>query len=188
MLQEGRVSFSFRVREVVAMGRAPWAGRPESDDDERAVAAALAGADVDTLAERLHPTLSGGELARTAFARLLAQDCPVLLLDEPTAALDIAHQERLLGAARELAAGGAAVVVVLHDLSLTAAYADRVALLDGGRLAAVGTPAEVLTGERLSAVYRHPVDVLPHPAGGGLLVLPRRAPAPRTAVALEARA
>jgi iron complex transport system ATP-binding protein len=191
MLQEQRVAFAFLVRELVAMGRAPWQGRPESDDDEAVVAAALATADVAHLAGRRFPTLSGGERARTAFARLLAQDCPVLLLDEPTAALDIHHQETLLGALRELTATGAAVVAVLHDLTLAAAYADRVALLAGGRMRACGSPAEVLTPETLTEVYRHPVDVLPHPVTGDLLVLPRRTvpfpPAAAAAPVLEAR-
>jgi iron complex transport system ATP-binding protein len=175
MLQEQRVAFSFRVVDVVAMGRAPWRTTEQADDDEAVVAAALGTADLTALADRRYPTLSGGERARTSFARLLAQACPVLLLDEPTAALDIAHQERLLGTARELAGTGAAVVAVLHDLSLAAAYADRIALLSAGRLRAVGTPGEVLTPELLTEVYRHPVDVLPHPLTGDLLVLPRRA-------------
>jgi iron complex transport system ATP-binding protein len=174
VLQEHTVAFSFRVRQVVEMGRAPWRRTATAEDDDRLVDAALQHADVTHLAERRYPTLSGGERARTAFARALAQDCPVLLLDEPTAALDIHHQERVLGHARALTRAGATVVVVLHDLTLAAAHADRIALLAGGRLRAVGTPAQVLTGPLLSEVYQHPVDVLPHPATGELLVLPRR--------------
>lgn len=170
------------------MGRAPWqsSGKPSKQssgkqshstpaDDDAVVARALAAADVVGLAERRFPTLSGGEKARTSFARLLAQDTTLLLLDEPTAALDVRHTEHVLRHARRHASEGGAVVVVLHDLALAAAWADRVLVLDGGRVAAVGAPAEVLTADLLSRVYEHPVDVVRHPLTGGLLVLPRYA-------------
>ena len=94
------------------------------------------------------------------------------MLDEPTAALDIRHQESLLAVAREAAAAGAGVVVVLHDLSVAAAYADRVCVLSHGRVRADGPPAEVLTAELLTEVYSHPVDVIEH--DGNLLVVPVR--------------
>lgn len=186
LLQENQVSFPFRVVDVVRMGRAPWQGSAATHraathraaDDDAVVARALTSADVTHLAERRYPSLSGGEKARTSFARLLAQDTPVLLLDEPTAALDVRHTEHVLREARRHARGGGAVVVVLHDLALAAAWADRVLVLDGGRVAALGAPAEVLTADLLSRVYQHPVDVLPHPVTGGLLVLPRYAPTP----------
>ena len=100
----------------------------------------------------------------------------LLLLDEPTAALDIRHQELVLGIARTLASHGGAVIVVLHDLGLAAAYAHRVAVLSGGRVAAQGTPADVFTASSLSAVYRHEVEVLPHPRTGVPLVVPLRSP------------
>ncbi|MGW2091402.1 heme ABC transporter ATP-binding protein [Promicromonospora sukumoe] len=180
LLQENQVSFPFRVIDVVRMGRAPWqsSGKQASStpaDDDDVVARALAAADVVGLAERRFPTLSGGEKARTSFARLLAQDTTLLLLDEPTAALDVRHTEHVLRHARRHASEGGAVVVVLHDLALAAAWADRVLVLDGGRVAAVGAPAEVLTADLLSRVYEHPVDVVRHPVTGGLLVLPRYA-------------
>ncbi|MFY0408762.1 heme ABC transporter ATP-binding protein [Solicola sp. PLA-1-18] len=174
MLQEHRLSFPFTVGDVVRMGRAPWRGLPEEDDDETVVARALAATDVAHLGTRTFPTLSGGEKARTSFARVLAQGAGLLLLDEPTAALDIGHQERVLTLVRELAAQGHAVVVVLHDLSLAAAYADRVCLLSGGRVRACGTPADVLDADVLSEVYGHPVEVFAHPVSGDLVVLPRR--------------
>jgi iron complex transport system ATP-binding protein len=173
LLQQQGLSFGFRVADVVRMGRSPWHRTPESDRDDEVVASAMALTDVDALAERVFPTLSGGERARTSFARVLAQETPVLLLDEPTAALDIRHQEALLAVARGAARAGSAVVVVLHDLSLAAAYADRVCLLDAGRVAADGTPAEVLTAERLGAVYEHPVSVTR--IDGSLVVVPVRA-------------
>lgn len=171
--QTTTVSFPFTVREVVAMGRAPWAGTDAAHDDEAVVDEALLMADVVALADRRFPTLSGGERGRVALARALAQRTPVLLLDEPTAALDLHHQQLVLQLARQRATSGDAVVVVLHDLALAAAHVDRVIVLDAGRVADVGTPAEVLRAELLSKVYAHPVEVLPHPRTGTPLVLPR---------------
>ncbi|NPC95678.1 heme ABC transporter ATP-binding protein [Nocardioides sp. zg-DK7169] len=178
-LQKQGLAFGFRVEEVVRMGRSPWYRTPAADRDEEVVEESLGRADVAGLAERLFPTLSGGEQARTSFARLLAQETPLMFLDEPTAALDIRHQEQLLGVVREAAEAGAAVVVVLHDLSLAAAYADRVCVLADGRLRADGAPADVLTGELLTEVYGHPVDVLHH--DGNLVVVPVRARGERPA-------
>ncbi|WP_067651037.1 heme ABC transporter ATP-binding protein [Nocardia harenae] len=172
--QSHTVGFPFTAREVVAMGRAPWAGTDRDHDDETAIDAALAAADVTHLAARPFPTLSGGERARVALARVLAQDTATLLLDEPTAALDLGHQEAVLGLARDRARDGAAVVIVVHDLGIAAAYADRVAVLDRGRVAADGAPRAVLTTGLLSAVYRHPVEVIDHPVTGAQLVLPVR--------------
>lgn len=174
LLQENAVSFPFRVVDVVRMGRAPWRGTPAEDRDEDVVAASLDAADVHHLAERRYPSLSGGEKARASLARVLAQEPRLLLLDEPTAALDVRHQEQVLATARRRARAGDAVVVVLHDLALAAAWADRVLVLDRGRVAGWGTPAEVLTADLLSRVYRHPVDVVAHPLTGDLLVLPVR--------------
>lgn len=174
MLQQTNVAFSFTVRDVVAMGRAPWARTAAEDDDMTIIDRAIAAADVAHLADRSVPTLSGGELARVAFARVLAQQTDIMLLDEPTASLDLHHQELVMGLVRERAAAGVAAVVVVHDLDLAAAYADRVAVLAGGRLVALGPPAEVLTSELVSDVYGHPVEVLAHPRTGALLILPRR--------------
>ncbi|QIS03875.1 heme ABC transporter ATP-binding protein [Nocardia brasiliensis] len=172
--QTHSVGFPFTAREVVAMGRAPWlrTGRRELDDER--IAAAMTAADVKHLAARSFPTLSGGERARVALARVLAQDTGTLLLDEPTAALDLGHQEAVLHLATARARAGAAVVIVLHDLGIAAAYADRVAVLDAGRIAADGPPRKVLTTELLTRVYQHPVEVLDHPETGAQLVLPIR--------------
>lgn len=172
--QNHTVGFPFTAREVVAMGRAPWARTDRQDHDEQRIAQALAATDVEHLAGRTFPALSGGERARVALARVLAQDTATLLLDEPTAALDLGHQEQILLLARERATAGAAVVVVLHDLGVAAAYADRVAVLDAGRIAADGPPRQILTTELLSRVYNHPVDVFDHPDTGAQLVLPVR--------------
>ncbi len=172
--QTHNVGFPFTAREVVTMGRAPWARTPRRSEDLAAVEAAMAATDVTHLAERAFPALSGGERARVALARVLAQRTTTLLLDEPTAALDLGHQEAVLHLARERAAAGAAVVVVLHDLGIAAAYADSVAVLRDGRLAASGSPREVLTTALLTRVYQHPVEVIDHPVTGAQLVLPLR--------------
>jgi iron complex transport system ATP-binding protein len=160
LTQENLVSFPFRVAEVIEMGRAPWARTPGFDDDEAAVAEAVAVTDVGHLLERRITSLSGGEKARVALARVLAQQTPIVFLDEPTAALDLRHQEEVMRTAQTLADAGRAVVVVLHDLSLAGAYADRVALISAGRLVATGSPHAVLTAERIGAIYGLPVQVL----------------------------
>ncbi|UQT61761.1 heme ABC transporter ATP-binding protein [Streptomyces durmitorensis] len=172
--QAAALSFPFAVEDVVRMGRAPWAGTAREDEDDRVVREAMAATEVSEFATRPFSALSGGERARVALARVLAQRAPLLLLDEPTAALDLRHQELVLRVCRERAAAGDAVVVVLHDLGLAAAYADRVAVLQGGGIAAEGRPVEVFTGELLSEVYRQPVEVFPHPRTGAPLVAPVR--------------
>ena len=172
LTQEHMISFPFLVREIVAMGRAPWARRPEEDHDETIIETSMIETDVARFADRRTTELSGGERARVALARVLAQRTPIVLLDEPTAALDLGHQEQVMRIARRLAQRGCAVGVVLHDLSLAAAYADRIALLHEGRLIAVGPPGEVLTAERVGAVYQVPVRVVE--IDGVPVVLPDR--------------
>jgi iron complex transport system ATP-binding protein len=130
--------------------------------------------EVEGLAHRSVSSLSGGERARVALARVLAQATPVLMLDEPTAALDLKHQEDVLRIVRARALAGAAVAIVLHDLNVTLAYADRVTLLSRGRVVAAGAPGEVLTAARIEEVYGQPVDVFPHPGTGVPVVVPRR--------------
>lgn len=174
LLQQTGLFFPFTVKQVVAMGRAPWLGTALDRDDDEAVDWALELTDMARFAERHLPSLSGGESARAALARALAQRTGILLLDEPTAALDISHQEHVLQLAQQRASEGDAVLVVLHDLSLAAAYADRVTLLEGGRVVATGPPDDVLTGPRLSEVYAHPIEVLRHPRTGVALILPLR--------------
>lgn len=156
MLQDVSVAFSFPVHDVVRMGRRAWG---KGMDDEDIIAAALAATDTAHLAERDVMTLSGGERARVALSRVLAQQAPVVLFDEPTAAMDVRHQEQSLGLIRQLAACGASVVVVLHDLNAAAAYCDRIVCLADGRVAASGSVAEVYQSEILSEVYRWPISV-----------------------------
>jgi iron complex transport system ATP-binding protein len=174
LLQTVRLSFPFTVTEVVRMGRGPWAATDEEERDDEVVAAALLDLDVFHLAERAYPSLSGGEQARAAFARVLAQGTNVLLLDEPTAALDVRHQEQLLAVARRHADDGGVVAVVMHDLSAAAAYADRIVVLAGGRIRAQGAPADVLSPELLTDVWGSPIDVIRHPETGDVVVVPRR--------------
>ncbi|MGI5374944.1 heme ABC transporter ATP-binding protein [Streptomyces sp. CA-251387] len=170
--QSATLSFPFAVADVVRMGRAPHVSSPAEDD--LAVAEAMAATEVTAFAVRPFSALSGGERARVALARVLAQRAPLLLLDEPTAALDLRHQELVLRVCRERARAGDAVVVVLHDLGLAAAYAHRVALLCAGRVAAGGPPAEVFEERLLSDVYQQPVEVFPHPRTGAVLITPKR--------------
>lgn len=161
MPQEHAVRFAFSVEEVVAMGRLPHP--PQAEHDALQVEAALDAAELQALRLREVQQLSGGESARTTFARVLAQQTPVLFLDEPTAALDLRHQERTLRTVRGLADAGACVIVVLHDLNLAAGHADRIVLLEQGRVAADGTPHAVLTEDNLRRVYQQDVLVLTHP-------------------------
>ncbi|HDN9015226.1 heme ABC transporter ATP-binding protein [Aeromonas salmonicida] len=171
--QSSSLNFPFLCEEVVAMGRLPHT-EPGSRRDE-IVRAAMTHAGVDHLARRLYPGLSGGERQRVQFARVLAQiwqapDDPqqarLLLLDEPTSALDLKYQHQLLTMTRALAARNTAVLVVLHDLNLAARYADRLVMLDKGRLMADGTPAEVLTPALIDRLYDYPAQVIHHPETG----------------------
>ncbi len=165
LTQSNEVSFPFRVEEVVRMGRAPWRRRPEADRDDELVAAAMDAGEVARFAAQSVTALSGGERAHVAFARARAQDCTIAMLDEPTASLDIRHQHRVLAETRARTRDGGAAVVVLHDLGLAAAYTDRIAVLDEGRLVTVGEPRDVLRSDLLTEVYRHPVSVFDGPFG-----------------------
>ena len=165
---------AFTVEQVVAMGR--YAHRGDGSiggaEDHNSVASALAAVDLHELGARAVSSLSGGERQRTAIARVLAQDTPLLLLDEPTTALDIRHQQMVVEIIRSLADRGRTVVAVLHDLNLATSF-DRVLLLSEGTLSAHGRPDEVLTSARLSEVYEYPIEVIDHPLRDGKLILPR---------------
>ena len=173
LLQSNQVSFPFLVGQVVEMGRNPWVGTERADRDEQAVAEAMEQVGIGHLATRRFNELSGGERARVSLARVLAQDTDLMLLDEPTAALDLHHQDRVMRVIRQRATGQRSVVVVVHDLSLAAAYADRVGLIVEGRLVAVGTPEQVMTPEVLSDAYQVPLQVMRAP-DGNLMVVPVR--------------
>lgn len=174
MMQGAGISFDFTVQEVAMMGRYPHQGfgAAASDEDQQVVEAALQRTETDHLRDRFFATLSGGEAARVTLARVLAQETPILLLDEPTAALDLRHQQLIMKITRELAAAGAAILVVLHDLNLAALYADRVGMMLEGDLVALGTPNEVLTAAQIESVFDLPVMVLPHPKADCPLIVP----------------
>ena len=174
--QSASVQMEFTVREIVAMGRAPHQSTrlfaPPDPRDAVLVAEAMAVAGVTELAGRTASELSGGEWQRVLLARALAQDTDVLLLDEPTAHLDLRHQQDVLALARRLAHDQhKAVLAVLHDLNLAAAYCDYLYVLHGGRVAAEGTPTDVLTPALLRDVYGVRAAILPHPLTGRPLVL-----------------
>ncbi|MEO7718500.1 MAG: heme ABC transporter ATP-binding protein [Capsulimonas sp.] len=174
--QSTEVAFEFTAREVVQMGRSPHLPRHPfagaTARDAEIVDRAMAQAGVAHLADRIASTLSGGERQRVLLARALAQEPGVILLDEPTAHLDIHHQAQLLSLVRSLAHDdGVAVLAVLHDLNLAAEYCDRLALLHGGRVIALGAPAEVLTAEHVRAAYGARVWVRCHPTNGRPLIL-----------------
>lgn len=169
--QQTVLQFAFRVLDVVLMGRYPHS-EATPVEDAAVVASALDGTDTTHLRDRLYPTLSGGEQTRVSLARVLAQETGTLLLDEPSASLDIRHQELVMGVLRSLAGRGTAVAAVLHDLNLAARHADRVAVMAEGRVVDVGPTAEILRADLLSDVYEHPVAVVPHPRLDCPLVLP----------------
>ena len=172
--QAVRLPEAFTVDETVLMGRTAylgWLGR-ETDADRAIARAAMDRTCVTELAARRIGELSGGEQQRVLIARALAQSAKTLLLDEPTAHLDLKHQAGVLSLVRDLAKSeGFAVLIALHDLNLAALYADRVALLSNGSVAALGTPPEVLTSDRLSPVYGLNISVYEHPTNGGPWVM-----------------
>lgn len=174
LTQDATVAFPFSVRDVVLMGRAPWHGTDAAGTDDAMVDWALEAAGVAEMVDRPVTQLSGGERARVMLARTLAQDTPLLLLDEPVAALDPHHADRILAVLAARARAGDAVVVVLHDLTAAAAWSDRIVLLAGGGVLAAGPPQEVMTAELLGRAYGAPMEVVTHPRTGAPIVLPAR--------------
>jgi len=166
---------AFTALEVVLMGRTPHLGLLQSEGraDWAAVRRALEETDALHLADRRIGELSGGERQRVLVARALAQEAPLLLLDEPTAHLDVGHQAEVLELVQRLCyREGKAVLAVVHDLTLAAQYCDRLAMLSEGRLVACGSPHEVLSPELLASVYRTRVWVFAHPLSGRPVVTP----------------
>jgi iron complex transport system ATP-binding protein len=163
------------VGEYVLLGRTPHLGAlaKEGRRDQEAAARALARLDLLAYTERLLGTLSGGEKQRVVVARALAQDARIVLLDEPTAALDVGHQQQALELLDLLRAEAELTLVsAMHDLTLAAQYADRMVLLDAGRVVAGGAPAEVLTETLIAAHYGASIDVVR--VDGRIAVIPRR--------------
>jgi iron complex transport system ATP-binding protein len=164
--QEAKLEFEFTVREIVAMGRYAHRGRfdRETEDDRRAAEEALVRANIAHLAERFVTQLSGGERQRVMIARCLATRTRILLLDEPTASLDVEHSLDVLGLCRSLADEGRAVAIATHD---------RVALLDSGRLVGVGAPAAVLTPANIERAFHVRSEVVSSANGAPFLVFHR---------------
>ncbi|MFT3888916.1 MAG: ABC transporter ATP-binding protein [Arachnia sp.] len=162
------------VSDLVARGRYPHQNllRQWSPDDERAVLDALVAANVADLADRSVDELSGGQRQRVWVAMALAQETPLLLLDEPTTYLDVAHQIEVLNLTRRLHREGRTVVLVLHELHLAFRYATHLIVMRDGRVIAEGHPLDVVTPELIEHVYDLPCQVIPDPVTGRPLVLP----------------
>ncbi|WP_049971027.1 ATP-binding cassette domain-containing protein [Haladaptatus cibarius] len=192
--QDTTLSFDFDVRDVVAMGRNPYRSRfgsdidggdgesGDNDDSKNSTSAAVVEramerTDVMQFADRSITAVSGGERQRILLARALAQDTPVLLLDEPTASLDINHQVRTFELVRELVHEGKTVVAAIHDLNLAAHYCDELLLLDSGSVLSSGPPTDVLAEDTLREAFNARAVVSSHPVTGSTYVtaLPERA-------------
>ena len=173
--QETRATFDFTVLEMVLMGRYPHLGpfELEGPADVDIARAALGATGTSALEERLFATLSGGEKQRVVIAAALAQASDMMLLDEPTTALDLRYQFEILAVLRTLnAERGTTIVVSTHDLNLAAALCERVVLLKDGRVLAHGATAQTLTASNIRALYDVDVDVQFHARAGHLMVVP----------------
>lgn len=164
-----------RVDNIVALGREPHADpfARRSADDRAAIARAMAATSIEDFAPRLISTLSGGERARVAIARALATEAAVLIADEPTAALDERHRLMVMELLQRVAHGGAAVLAIIHDLALAMRFADRVVLIERGRIVANDAPALALTPARIAEVFGISVNRVETPDGP--LLIPSRA-------------
>lgn len=173
--QQESIPFPLTVRELVAMGRYPHLGPLgiERSADREAIGDALGACDLHPFRDRDVGTLSGGEFQRARIARALAQTPGALVLDEPTSSLDIRHQMAILELLRRSADSGLSVLLITHDLEQAARFADRLVLLQDGKVAASGTPAEVLDDRTLTRVYGWPIRV-ERDAAGTLRIEPER--------------
>jgi iron complex transport system ATP-binding protein len=172
--QDTTVAFDFAVEDIVEMGRTPYHGRFGGDPDAaEAVDRALERTETARFRDRSVASLSGGERQRVVLARALAQETPALVLDEPTASLDVNHQVRTLELVADLVDGeGTAALAAIHDLDLAARFCDRLAVLADGDLLAVGPPTEVLTAETVGAAFDTDAAVLANPVTGTPAVTP----------------
>jgi iron complex transport system ATP-binding protein len=171
--QNERRDWPLTVEQSVRLGRTPHRGwlLPFTAEDRKIVDLAIASASLSDLRDRPITELSGGEWRRMILARALAQQAKALLLDEPTAGLDLKYQVEMLGLTRDLAHNSNLLVIMtLHDLNHAATYADRIALINNKSIVAIGPPAEVLTEQQISDVYEVPVTVTTHPIYGTTLV------------------
>jgi iron complex transport system ATP-binding protein len=176
--QREEAAFPMRVEEYVSLGRFPRLGLWESPSvgDREAVERALHRAGVSEFIDRRTDELSGGEWQRVRIARALAQEGGALVLDEPTTFLDMPHEMALFELLDSLARDGLAVLIVSHQLNLLARFARTIVLLDRGRVAAAGTPVEVMRAPVLESIYDWPLVVTRDPAAGAPALLPLRRP------------
>ena len=169
--QHSSLNFAFTGEEVVLLGRTPHASGRQRDRE--ITHAALALVDGTALGRRIYTQLSGGEKQRIQLARVLAQvwepvpfGARFLLLDEPTSSFDLAHQRMMLEILRQFADDGVGLAVVLHDLNFAARVADTMIMLNAGRIAATGTPAEIMQADVIAAVFGVEVSIVRHPLAG----------------------
>jgi len=171
--QDTSVRFAFSVEDVVAMGRTPHRDRFRGDEASAShVDRALERTETASLRDRRISTLSGGERQRVFVARALAQDAPALVLDEPTASLDINHAAETLSLVRDLVDDDRAVLGAIHDLEAAGRFCDRLVMLSGGEIVAAGSPEDVLTADALAATFDVESVVTPNPVTGTPAVTP----------------
>lgn len=169
LAQQSPLNFPYRVQDVVALGRLPHASGQQFD--QNCVAAAMAATDVEHLSDHVYTLLSGGEKQRVQLARVFAQLWPqteqqtpaVLLLDEPTSSLDLAHQQMVLHSCVERSQQQASVLLVLHDINLALRFCDRLVLMSTGKIIAAGRPQEVAKPELIQQVFGIKAEIIQHP-------------------------
>lgn len=181
--QRTDLTFPFSVRDVVLLGRSPYAGQTRRSTDIAIAESTMQMCGISHLAARVYPTLSGGEQQRVQLARVLTQlhrsgmdfsDCSgqVLLLDEPTSSLDIAHQHAILDLARSLTMRGMAVAAVLHDINLAAKFSDSVHLMKDARIVEAGAPGEVIRPDSVKSIFDIAVRLVPQAGRAAPFVVP----------------
>ena len=172
--QSETFAFPLTVRELVAMGRYPYLHSFQSETivDQKAISASLKDCDIGHLVNRQLSTLSGGELQRVRIARSLAQEPEVLILDEPTANLDVRYEMSIFNLLKTLTIEGMTIILITHHLNLASEFSDHLLLLNQGKVVATGTPKEVLSESKLRDAYEWPIEVTTNPAIGGPQIRP----------------